>query len=234
MKKLFTLFCLVAAICTVNAQSSNKQLTSLVSSQLKLAPSLVKNLPHAHTNRAASYSLLLDYDGNDNQYSTNMGYDYKGYLWEVNSKYSNTDNLTLRYAAVFYDTLQYIDGNNNLAYYPRSSSTLTLDSFVVGFIHDHVTSNPDSIRFTVYNTNAAVVTGYGTSAATFTTPKIWDTLIVTNSTIPLNTTNYTFLTFAPNISLPQGQTFGVRVDFKGDTAISFYLFMLLSFLIDCG
>ena len=39
-----------------------------------------------------------------------------------------------------------------------------------------------------------------------------------NSTIPLNTTNYTFATFAPGVTLPQGKAFGIRVDFVGDTA----------------
>lgn len=222
MKKLFTLFCLVATVSAAIAQN-NRPMDASSLSKLKAAPSATKRTFHNSSSRAASTSFLLDYDGNDNQYATDNGYDYTGYLWDVNSKWSNTDNLNMDYAAVLFDTLQYLDANNALTFIPRASATLTLDSFVVAFIHNHTTNNPDSIRFTVFNTSAKVVTGYGAPNATFTTPTLWDTLIVTNSTIPLNTTNYTFATFAPGISLPQGKTFGVRVDFKGDTANHFQM-----------
>ena len=223
MKKLFTLFCLVATVSAAIAQSNYRPMDASSLSKLKVAPSATKRTFHNSSSRAASTSFLLDYDGNDNQYSTDNGYDYTGYLWEVNSKFTNTDNETMRYAAVLFDTLQYLDVNNALTFIPRSAATLTLDSFVVAFIHNHNTNNPDSIHFTVFNTSAKVVTNYGAPTATLTTPILWDTLIVTNSTIPLNTTNYTFATFFPNVSLPQGKTFGVRVDFKGDTANKFNL-----------
>jgi len=220
MKKLFTLFCLVATVCVAFAQS-NHAVDASVKAKLKPAPHATKPIFHNGSNRAATTSFLLDYDGNDNQYSTNMGYTYSGYLWGVNKKYGNTDNLNMGYAAVSFDTLQYLDQSNNITFIPRAQATLTLDSFVVAFIHQNTTGHNDSIHFTVFNTSSKVVSGYGTPTATFTTPILWDTLIVTNSTIPLNTTNYTFLTFAPNISLPQGKTFGVRVDFSGDTANKF-------------
>ena len=169
----------------------------------------------------AQTNLLLNYDGNDQQYSTDNGYNYTGYLWNVNSHYSNTDNLTMRYAAVRFDTLQFIDINSTLSFYSRATATIVLDSFTVAFVHQHNTANPDTIRFTVFNTAAAVVTGYSLPTATFTTPPLWDTIIVANASIPLNTTYYTFATFAPHISLPQGQTFGIRADFTGDTANKF-------------
>lgn len=221
MRKLFTLFCLVATVSATIAQTNYRAMDASLNGKLKPAPYATKPTFHQSTNRAATTQILLDYDGNDQQYSTDNGYDYTGYLWGVNSRFGNTDNLNLDYAAVYYDTLQYLDGNNALTFIPLASSTVTLDSFVVAFVHEHTTNNNDTIRFTVFNTSAATVTNYGAPNSVFTTPSLWDTVIVTNTTIPLNTTNYTFATFAPGITLPQGKSFGIRIDFAGDTANKF-------------
>ncbi len=225
MKKLFTLFCLVALVGAAFAQTNYRPVDASVISNLKPAPPVTKKATNISSSRAASTNLLLDYDGNDDQYATDNGYVYNRYIWGLNSKFSNTDNFNLDYAAVYYDTLQYVDVNSNnaITFIPASSATLTLDSFDIFFIHDHKTgvNNFDTIHLTVFNTNAAVVTGYSTPAATFTTPVIWDTVISTNSTIPLNATNFTILTFFPNVSFPQGESFGIRVDYKADTANTF-------------
>src|ERR1043165_732801 len=220
MKKFFSLSCLVAMVVAAFA-GNNYGPVDHSGNSLRPAPYAAKPTFHNGASRAASVSFLLDYDGNDQQYSTDNGYDYSGYLWGINKKYSNTDNLHLDYAATYFDTLQYLDANNAITFIPLAQATLTLDSFVIAFIHTNTTGNNDSIHFTVFRTDQAVVTGYGTPAATFTTPILWDTLIVTNATIPLNTTNYTFATFAPNLSLPQGKAFGIRADFVGDTANKF-------------
>lgn len=223
MKKLFTLFCLAATVFAVNAQNSNyKPVDGSSISKMKLAPSVTKK----HFNneaRAASYSFMLDYDGADETYSTNAGFDYQRYVWDVNRNYSNAD-FALDYAAVFFDTLLYVDQNTGgLSFYPKSATTLTLDSFDIFFVHENTTGNTDSITFTVFNTAQKVVTGYGSPGATFTTPSLWDTTIATNTSIPLNTSNFTIATFYPNLAFAQGQTFGVRVDFVGDTANKFQI-----------
>ncbi|MCW5907039.1 MAG: T9SS type A sorting domain-containing protein [Chitinophagales bacterium] len=221
MKKLFTLFCLVATVCAVNAQNNYKSLDGGSLSNLKLAPSIQKK-NFTNTDRAASYALMLDYDGVDETYASNAGYDYARFVWDLNRRFPNSSGFTLKYAAVMFDTLQFVDPNSgNLSFYPKSKSTLTMDSFDVFFIHKNNTGNPDSITFTVFNTASKSVSGYGTPGAVLTTPKLWDTTIVTNSTIPLNTTNFTIATFYPGVSLPQGQAFGIRVDFAGDTANDF-------------
>lgn len=220
MKKFFTLLCLIATVGGVSAQTNLRPIDGNAVSKMRVAPAADKK-GFVNSSRSASSSFILDYDGNDETYATNLTYTYRRYLWDINSHYPNSEALSMRYAAVFYDTLQYVDGNNALQFYPRSKSTLTLDSFDVLFIHNHTTNNYDTLTFTVFNTAAKVVTGYGSPNATFTTPKLWDTTFIVNTTIPLNTTNYTVWTFHPNVALAQGQAFGIRVDFAGDTANKF-------------
>jgi hypothetical protein len=220
MKKLFTLFCLVATVCAVSAQNNYKQIDGSSVSKMKPAPSFQKR-NFSNTERAATYSFMLDYDGVDETYATNAGYDYQRFVWELNRKYDNS-TFSLDYALALFDTLLYVDQNTNgISFYPKSKSTLTLDSFDIFFIHTNTTGNPDSITFTVFNTAQKVVNGYGTPGATVSTPKLWDTTIVTTTSIPLNTTNFTIATFFPNLAFAQGQTFGIRVDFVGDTANKF-------------
>jgi len=220
MKKLFTLFCLVATVCAAFAQNNYKPIDGSSASKMRLAPTFQKR-SFTNTDRAASYSYILDYDGADETYATNAGYDYQRFVWELNRKYDNS-TFSLDYAAVFFDTLLYVDQTSGgISFYPKASSTLTLDSFDIYFIHTNTTGGSDSITFTVFNTAQKVVNGYGTPAATFTTPKLWDTTIVTTSSIPLNATNFTIATFFPNLAFAQGQTFGIRVDFAGDTANKF-------------
>ncbi|MFN8285994.1 MAG: T9SS type A sorting domain-containing protein [Chitinophagales bacterium] len=223
MKKFFTLFCLVASVCALNAQNTYRPMDAASASKMKTAPSVTKKSAHVDASRSATTSFILDYDGNDETYATNMTYDYTRYIWEVNRRYGNADNLNMDYAAVYYNNLQYVDGNNTLQTYPLSKSTLTLDSFDILFIHNHTTGTGtyDSLTFTVWQTGTETVTNYGQPNATFVTPKIWDTTIVVNASIPLNTTNYTVATFYPNVTLPKGKGFGIRVDFAGDTANKF-------------
>jgi len=223
MKKLFTLFCLVAMVCVAFAQTNYRPMDGSSLPQLRPAPSVTKRALHNGTSRAATDSYLLDYDGNDDQYSTDNGFDYKRYIWNVNQNWSNTDNFQFDYMAVYYDTLQYLNVDGALTFIPRAAATITLDSFDIFFIHTNTTGNNDSIRFTVFNRDSSKVTNYGAPNSTFTTPKVWDTLIVVNTSIPLNATNFTILTFAPHVSFPQGKTFGIRADFKGDTANKFDL-----------
>ena len=101
MKKLFTLFCLVATVSAAIAQTNYRPMDASLNGKLKSAPYAAKPTFHS-SSRAATTSFLLDYDANDNQYSTDNGFDYTGYLWDVNSMYGNTDNLNMDYAAVYF------------------------------------------------------------------------------------------------------------------------------------
>src|SRR5690606_36869100 len=109
----------------------------------------------------------------------------------LNRNWTNTNNLNLDYAAVFFDTLQHVDQTGNLAFLPRAASTVTVDSFGFVFIHENTTGNEDTLTITLFKSGTEVVTGYGNPNATFTTPALWDTAIYTSSSIPLNTQNYT-------------------------------------------
>src|ERR1043165_5985296 len=222
MKTLFALCCIAATTIAAFA-GNNYGPVEHSGNALRPAPHAARPAFQNGVNRTSSVNFLLDYDGNDQQYATDNGYDYSGYLWRVNRNYGNTDNRQLDYVATYFDTLQYLDANNAITFIPVAQATLTLDSFVIAFIHTNTTGNNDSIHFTVFRTGQAVVTGYGTAGATFTTPSLWDTLIVTNTSIPLNSSNFTFASFAPNLTLPPGKAFGIRVDFVGDTANKFDL-----------
>jgi hypothetical protein len=233
MKKLFTLFCLVAIVFAASAQTNYKAIDAASAGKVKPAPSFQKR-SISSTERAATYNLVLDYDGIDETYSSNAGFDYKRFLWNVNKNYDNSRSLDLDYFAVMFDTLMYVDQNSGtIKGYPKTLSTVTVDSFDILFIHSRLSSaGPDTIKFTVFDLAQKVVTGYGTPAATFTTPSLWDTTIITSTTIPLNTTNYTLATFYPGITLAQGQRFGIRVDFAGDTANS--LQAIAGYRDECG
>jgi PKD repeat protein len=235
MKKLFTLFSMLMVLGNTFAQTT----THTVSKQDFKKNFNYKQLGSAVHQRAfsgtrnATTAVMLDYVGADSYYTDQIGADfyYVPFL-DINVKYGPTDNLTHDFAVAMFDTLIYIDANNNdvPAFLPRQKSTLHLDSLDIYFIYDRAqnSTSSDSIRFTIYNRNTVNVSG---SAVTGTS--IWDTLIATNAAIPLNVNNtFTGVTMYPNLQFLQGETFAVRVDFTGDTANKFNL--IASFRDDCA
>lgn len=164
--------------------------------------------------------ITTDYSNWEQQYATQQSQLYHETFSSINKRWGNADNLMLDYAAVFFDT---IINTPTGVYYPKSQCTLTMDSFAVNFTHQHLSGAADSIHFTVFNTSAAIVTNYGAPNATFTTPVLWDTFIVASTSLTATANTVRRLVMQPHISLPQGNSFGVRVDFSGDTANKFYL-----------
>lgn len=242
MKKLFTFYVLIAALLFANGQqlstphSIEKSAITKGHSPLKFAGSTpsTKN-PHS-VNRAASQSIVIDYPGADAYYADQIGTDfyYIGDI-QVNRRYKNLDVGTYGWGAAVYDSLIYLDANNNdiPTFLPRALTSLTLDSLDVFFIHEHAPSNTstDSIIITVYDR-----TGLTLSANNINATKLWDTIIQTTSQIPFNVSNggtpaFTAATVYPNITMAQGKTFIVKVDFAGDTANKFNL--LAGFRDDC-
>lgn len=223
MKKYLTLFFLASFVLGYS-QSEYRAIEQppLDGRPVFMMPTHKQYKPSAE--RAATVDFMMDYSGFDAIYSNNIGFDYTANIGqEINAKYNNNENLSTRYIAVKFDTLMYEDQAGNINFYPKSQATLTLDSFDVLFIHTNTTGGPDTIKYTVFNTSQASVTGYGSPGAVFTTPKLWDTVIITNTSLSSNPQQFDFATFYPNISLPQGQSFGIRVDFSGDTANKFYI-----------
>lgn len=223
MKTLTTL-ALVICCLFANAQSLSQNDRDNIVQHLHKAPAKPAT-PKVNSNgssRSLSLPILLDYDGLDETYTTYYSYQYYRYVWDLNSRYSNADDLTLRDAAVLFDSLIFINNGTDPSYVTRNTTTIHLDSFELVFIHNHITAGLDTLHLSVFDLNSYATSAADTSAVMITNT-IWDTMIITNATIPLNTTNFTIKTFYPNLALPQGNSFGIRVNFSGDTANHFQI-----------
>ncbi|MBL0308132.1 MAG: T9SS type A sorting domain-containing protein [Bacteroidetes bacterium] len=242
MKKVFTLLWLSSLMLSGFAQfTGTKHIIDpdYVKPYLKsssVSNNFIKNFKSA-ASRAKTVAFTMDYGEADIVYAAQKSTTERLITFNMNSRYKNEDNLSLRYLAVIYDSLIDADYNaqvNN--FYPRKLTTLTLDSLDFVFIHSHTTSNNDTIHVIVFDRDSLSITGTGINAA-LNNNNIWDTLIVTNSEIPKNinvqgTPTYSLLTLYPNITFPKGKTFGVRIEFAGDTQNKFQ--PLSFFRDDCG
>ncbi|HRG87973.1 MAG TPA: T9SS type A sorting domain-containing protein [Chitinophagales bacterium] len=176
-------------------------------------------------------NIALDYDSfdvrwkNQNTPPDSMYY----YSWGVNNNYRNTTEYTLRYITQSYDTLA--DVNNNFAGTPKQGTTITVDSFDILLAHDNQSGLNDTLIISVYDKSAATVTGAGINGKLNTTPLWSDTIIDNQDFLPTDSLFY-FLTFKPNVTLPAGHTFGIRVDFMGDTTDAVYI--IASFRDKCS
>ncbi len=226
MKKLFTLLVgFVALSLTTNAQTNlNARMhDGGPSSHNKRPVEIPKKALHAGSSRGATEVILLDYDGFDQNYAATVsGGDYARYAWEVNSRYKPTDVYTLKFAACLFDTLLYLDDQGAPAFIPRSAASFNLDSLDVIFAHENVTGNSDTLVITVFDRSDLNVTGVGTASGNFTATTLWDTVIITTTSLSTGS-NYAELLMYPNLAFATGKTFGVRVDFAGDTANKFNL-----------
>ncbi len=225
MKKLFTAcalaLCSVAAVAQLNQQHTRVN-SSEVRSHLqgRQVSAVSKKAMSLSGSRAANVSFFIDYDGKDEAHATANNFTYQRFIWEMNSRYSNADNFTLKQAAMIYDSIINFDGQGQDTYYKRSSTTMKLDSFDIFFTHENVTGNNDTVIVFVFNRNSLQVTGTGPAARIVTTP-LWADTIVTNQTIPLNTTNFTIASWYPDLQFARGESFGIGIEFKGDTANKF-------------
>lgn len=241
MKKFFTLFCLVAIVLGAQAQTVNMlDKSSLL--QHKAAQknvSVPAKIKKGGEQRNATYAISLDNMSADSYYSDVLSSDfYFDPSLEINKNYPNSTNLTHRFGVALFDSLIYIDANNQdvPAFLPRSKTQLVLDSLDMYFTYNrsNTSSSSDTIKITVFDRDSLALTGSGASQNIVVNSK-WDTLIVTNTAISSNITigqePCIGFTFYPNLSFLKGKTFGVRVDFAGDTANKFT--WLSSFRDDC-
>ncbi len=165
-------------------------------------------------------NIILNYDSIDEHYATENSYSYQRLLWPLNKYFPNTYNGTLKNAAVLFDSIVFINPNQQIQFYPKEQTTLSLDSFSLLFSHQNNSQTKDTITLTVFNRNSLVITGVGTPAAQYYAATLWDTTIITTTSLTGNGQSATMM-FRPFLSLPQAVTFGIRVDFKGDTANRF-------------
>jgi hypothetical protein len=245
MKKVFTLFSMLMALFIANAQLSISK-TNVDKSEFNknLSRYKVTSMAKKHaqqSGRASVHAVMFDNPGVDQAYADLIGTDffYVPFL-DINKNYGPTDNLTHDYAIALFDSLLYLDANNNdlPAFFPRACTQLNLDSVDIYFIHEHDVTNTsfDTIKFTIFDRDSLRLTGSG-PAAVITQNIVWDTVIITNTEIPLNISNggtptFTGITLYPNLTFAKGKTFGIRVDFAGDTANKFNL--IAGFRDDCA
>ncbi|HLP52118.1 MAG TPA: T9SS type A sorting domain-containing protein [Chitinophagales bacterium] len=226
MKKFFTLLVgFVALSLTTNAQTNPNARTSEGTPTSHKQPIQVqKKVLNKGTSRASTEVIALDYDAVDDAYTGTSGGDYSVYAWDINARYKPTDVLTMKFAAVIYDTLLYLDANDNQLFIPRSQASFVLDSFDMLVAHENVSATNDTVTVTVFNRTGLTATGVGTPTGALNTSSLvlWDTVIVTNASLA-GGGNYGVLSFYPNLSFATNQTFGIRVDYAGDTADKFQL-----------
>lgn len=171
--------------------------------------------------------LFLDYFNVDATYANNKGgmayYDPQA---AVNANYPNSAAFTYTFAAAIFDTLMTVDTSGNIITYSLDSSSISLDSVDIAFILDNAIQATDTIKITVFNIDSAYISGQG-DTSTLINNSLWDTLIIVNGNLPGNlpfgSDTFTDLTFYPGLYFNKGTSFGVRVDFSGDTASHFNL-----------
>jgi hypothetical protein len=240
MKKLFTLFGIVGLFFGLHAQQQTVQNHAIENNLPASGTHLQTHFPGKQLNNnstlrseSTSSPAYLWYSNVDGAYATfNSGSAYYETFQYINADYPNSASNTWQWGAVLFDTLiQVLDAQNDVVKtYPLNGSTISLDSLDIFFIHDDSIQAIDTITVTVFDLDSFQLAGtLGSPSEYMLYNRKWDTVIITNSTIPLNyvyggsSPTFTDLTFYPGLSFEQGKTFGVRVDFAGDTASHFAL-----------
>lgn len=232
MKKLFTLALFsVFAVAGLQAQNFLEMgmRSMLPAKSINFKPTAKKLGIPTSTSRANVESFSLDYMSSDNFDADFTQQVFNQFIWGINSNYKNSDFLTLGFGAVIFDSLLINLYNSSgsqvgTTYVPLANTTLTLDSFDLFFNQTYSSSSVDTLKLSVFNANTLTVTGTGPAGVMGFSP-VWDTVIYVNSAYPLlpGSTNFANLTIRPNFTFPTGSAFGIRVDYKGDTANKFNL-----------
>jgi hypothetical protein len=179
-----------------------------------------------HGSRALT-PIVLDYVEADAAYATLNTFNFYFLMWEVNKNYKSgppqdtSGNFTCKWVAVRYDSLyDYIDEVG----YPYAGSNLTVDTIGLYLNHKNNTGNNDTVTVKVLQ-RATNVGGFtsGNQGLTLTNTVLWDTVIVTNTSLtPATPSNQVdFWSIPCGASLPTGAKFIIYVEFAGDTANKF-------------
>lgn len=171
-------------------------------------------------------SFSMDYGMVDKIRAEKLSTTERLYSIPLNTRYQNSDAMTVSQAAVLFDSLLNPDFPNlQVTYYPRATTQLNLDSIDVYLRHSNITHNYDSLWVTVFWLDSFKILnpiGLPHTASLYNNA-YWDTLMVINSSLPKNVLvqgipTYTKLTLYPNVGFPKGKSFGIRISFTGDTA----------------
>ncbi len=224
MKKLLGTL-LLSAIAFGGVVAQQIEFTAPVKQKpiLKMAPGVLKGVANNNSSRSITKKFNVSYGAHQritknpsDSIAITLGLD-------LNNNFTNATQATTRYGIVFFDSLVDINSvNNTFTSYKAADYTSTLDTLIVGFLHENTTANEDTIIITVFNGTTFTTSGSG-AAVTLNAPTLWADTIYTSTSSPKNAGDFTIAGYLPKVTLPKGHTFGVKVDFKGDTANKFNL-----------
>lgn len=245
MKKLFTLLTIGFFLLSANAQ--NKQVNPAdVAFSGKVAtkapvPNRAKKSKSGVSGRASTSAFSISYRLNEDAWAAEKGYTSTGFIWEMNANLPNSSFATLRNMAVLFDSLQENTDDfqtYKVKFYPKNESTVKVNSvYFPAIFEKNVNNKPDTFKISLFKlpanyawsnpTLAGLITGSGANESLNTQPTtIWadssynfnpSDWALDSATSP-NGTVYFLGRDNMNVQLQKGETFGFRVDFKGDTA----------------
>ena len=228
MKKLFTIALLMVAVMVAHSQYADftplNPLRAVSHNSLPARPNPSTGL------RAGAHQIALDYDSFDRKWAAqhtppDSMYEYE---WNINSHNDTAATFSLRTAIQTYDTL--MDVNNNFLGYSHAGNTVRVDSFLLFVADSNASGINDTFIVTVFDKNVATATSGFTGG--LSAVGLWADTIIVNSNIFPDGQNFYGVNFKPNVTLPAGHTFGIKVDFKGPVADQ--LFVLASYRDHCG
>ncbi len=221
---LFAAALLLVINCMAQQQFNNTQLKNNLQSRKVNAPGRAKMSGNS-ASRSAVQNFTLDYDAIDEQITYNEGAQYYRYIWSLNANAQPSGDIPLRYAIVNFNSNKYLDSASNIHRIPLADIQMHLDSFGIVFSHHNYTGNYDTLTVSIIQSSSIAIVDTGANAHHVGTV-LWSESIVTDTSLTHDSTNYynpEVRNFYPNLSLAAGETFAIRVDFKGDTANKFYI-----------
>jgi hypothetical protein len=177
----------------------------------------------------AQTAIAIDYVATDNAYATANGFDFYFNRWKINKRYQSSaadtsGNFTCKWAAVRFDSIY--DINSSMGF-PFATTPLRIDTIRLDVNHQKNSGSTDTLMISVVQKTGTQSGITSTdNGITWTNPVLWDTMIVTNTSLtPGLALNQVGQLYIPcYLNLPLGTKFFVKVDFTGDTVNHFYLF----------
>jgi len=179
--------------------------------------------------QGAPASFWLDYSAADGNYAALNGIYFYFLFWAINNSFRSgppmdtSGNFTCKWAAVQFDTLY--DYMTELGY-PYAGTGITIDSIALWMNHQNYSGQNDTLIVSVL-ARANNASGFTTTNnyITVSNTVLWDTSIITNTALtPGIPTNQASVFVLPcGSSLPAGQRFIIKVDYKGPQQDTLYL-----------
>lgn len=203
MKKIYTLFILMLAVMLASAQApmpSKPQITNLP--------------PKSHADVRGSGQFYLDYEGWDDFVNGN---NYQTFIDWVHGAYIN--NGDFNWVVETFDSLYLTPDYSNFAGYDYATHSVRIDSIFYRIHHQNNSGLDDTLKVSIVELGPAP--NYRP-----TTNVLWSNTTYTAVDLtghPSSPGSYPTGTFyeLPNLTLPAGTRFGIRIDYTGDVTDSF-------------